>query len=641
MSMNLQNSVGAASRNGPAPGLGLVTGATETPSSSEEGRDFAAVMRDVPQPEARQATGRRRQSEVDSASDAKEASALGRAERKKQRSADVDSSAPSREEVSTVAVGARSHKILEKEEKKSALSKDDGDSVAAHPVADNAAAAVPTVAPVAVPASAVVEPGKGNSESKAGKAGSIAAPDAPANPKSVSLADTAPVSPKAPSESVHAVKDGVGAMEAVPAGKQAAPDSGPAVQAGSKDTPDTNNGKRPPEAPQIDVQADKVAPPKAGEATALLSIVKEKITALIVRSADRNDAAASDAPTPRMDGDAEPAAKPIAKDMTPPQGKIVAGLQIAAEHAAPHSAVVARMATLQASQTPTSASTRGGEGAQVSALAIATAQTAEASSHGAKGEGDTKHDAPVPPGSGLLSDASAPKDAAPGQGFPATHAILRADAPGSGVPAAPPLSVAPPIVGAVDLAGALGQQVVDLGVSGQWIDDIAREIASVGANPGHGSFRIASQALGAVRVDITPGAQGSDILMTVDTEAAQSALMNDRQRLVQDAQLASVRIGEVRVDRVASLGQAQSGDMGQGSQGQGGNAQPGAQGTLSQNGAQNNGQNTRGDMGNLAGQGQNNGNPKTSFTRAVLGEANSGEMPTRLSERRGDMARYA
>tara|TARA_R110000782_G_scaffold268393_1_gene364744 strand:+ start:8135 stop:10069 length:1935 start_codon:yes stop_codon:yes gene_type:complete len=644
MSMNLQNSVGAASRNGPAPGLGLVTGATETPSSSGEGRDFAAVMRDVLQPEARQAPGRRRQSEVDSASDAKEASALGRAERKKQRSADVDSSAPSRGEANTVAAGARSHKIQEKEEKKPARSKGDDDSVGADPVADDAAVAVPIVAspivtPAAVVASATVEPDKSNSESKPGNAGTVIAPAASAKPNSVPLADVAVVSPKIVSEPTPArVEDADNASNVVPAEKQVRPDA----QAGPKDTP-PDIGKKPAEASQIAVQADKAAPPKAGEATALLSIVKEKITALIGRSADRKDAATSAAPTPRMDGDAAPAAaKPAAKDATPPQGKIVAGLQVAAEHAAPGSAVVARMAALQAPQTPTSASARGVEGPQVSALAIAAAQTAEASSHGAKGEGDTKRDTSVPLGSGLSSDAAAPKDAAPDQGFATTHVAPRTDVAGPGIPAGtPPLSGAAPTAGTVNLAGALGQQVVDLGVSGQWIDDIAREIANVGANPGHGSFRIASQALGAVRVDITPGAQGSDILMTVDTEAAQSALMNDRQRLVQDAQLASVRIGEVRVDRVASLGQAQSGDMSQGNQGQGGNAQPGAQGALSQNGAQNNGQNARGDMGNLAGQGQNSSNPKTSFTRTVLGEANSGDMPTRPAGQRGDMARYA
>ncbi|OYW88050.1 MAG: hypothetical protein B7Z20_03535, partial [Sphingobium sp. 32-64-5] len=119
--------------------------------------------------------------------------------------------------------------------------------------------------------------------------------------------------------------------------------------------------------------------------------------------------------------------------------------------------------------------------------------------------------------------------------------------PPAGGAAAPLLNGASAAAG---IAASLDQRVVDMGVSGQWIDDIARQIATIADNPGRGQFQIASPHLGAVRVDITPGTQGSDIRLTAETEAAQVALMQDKGRLVHDAQIAAVRIGEVRIDRM-------------------------------------------------------------------------------------------
>jgi len=190
----------------------------------------------------------------------------------------------------------------------------------------------------------------------------------------------------------------------------------------------------------------------------------------------------------------------------------------------------------------------------------------------------------------------------------------------------------------VSLAGALGQQVVDLGVSGQWINDIARQIATISANPGQGSFQIASPNLGAVRVDIAPGLAGSNVLMTVENEAAQAALVKDRQRLVQDAQMASIRLGEVRVDRVASLADAQRGDMNNNSnQGQNSNGQSAATAQQGQNG----GQGGRQELASQMGQGQNGNSPKASFTRSVINDAASGDASAARSGKGRDGARYA
>lgn len=211
-----------------------------------------------------------------------------------------------------------------------------------------------------------------------------------------------------------------------------------------------------------------------------------------------------------------------------------------------------------------------------------------------------------------------------------------------------PLPTLAPATGP-SLGGALGQQVVDMGISGQWIDDIARQIASIAANPGHGSFRIASQELGAVRVDIAPSMAGggSDVLMRVDSEVAFAALNEDKDRLVQDARMASVRIGELRIDRLAPMQEAQRGDMGGNAsqQQQNGTAQQNNPSSTPQNGAQmgdrGGHQPGRQDASALAGQNQGGNTPKAPFTTTVLNGADADEANGPSRPGHGDSARYA
>jgi len=202
-------------------------------------------------------------------------------------------------------------------------------------------------------------------------------------------------------------------------------------------------------------------------------------------------------------------------------------------------------------------------------------------------------------------------------------------------PVAAPSSAAP----VADLSGALGRQVVNLGVSGQWIEGISREIASIAANPGHGRFSVASPGLGAVQVEIAPGKSGSRILMQVDSDAAQAALKQESDRLIQDARLASIRIGEVRIERVSSPAEAQRGESGNGQQqGSGGNTP--SQGMSTQSGGNNGQHGARPDASTFTGEGQGGNNPKASLTRAVLHDTAAVESaPAR--GRRPDTARYA
>lgn len=173
-----------------------------------------------------------------------------------------------------------------------------------------------------------------------------------------------------------------------------------------------------------------------------------------------------------------------------------------------------------------------------------------------------------------------------------------------------------------DLSASLGAQVVDMGVSGQWIDGLARDIAGLSANGAQGRFQINSEHLGAVQVDIRHGDDGAIVNLTVASEAAEMALRQDSDRLKLDAGMAAVRISDVKIERAPHIAEAARAESG-GQQGsQQGSQQYGQQ--AAQHGWSN-GQN----MGQSQGQGQGrwrsqeNGAfaPKNSSDPAVLNHA--------------------
>ena len=189
------------------------------------------------------------------------------------------------------------------------------------------------------------------------------------------------------------------------------------------------------------------------------------------------------------------------------------------------------------------------------------------------------------------------------------------------------LSVQPPVAAPpVDLSASLGAQIVDLGVSGQWIDGLAREIAGLSANGAQGRFQINADQLGAVQVDIRQGSDGAAVSLTVASEAAEMALRQDSDRLRLDAGLSAVRIAEVKIERmphVAEAARADGANQQQSSQQQGsqqqGSQQQGSQGA---NGWANGSQNMAQSQGQAQGRwrAQENGAsaPKNAGDPAVL-----------------------
>lgn len=143
--------------------------------------------------------------------------------------------------------------------------------------------------------------------------------------------------------------------------------------------------------------------------------------------------------------------------------------------------------------------------------------------------------------------------------------------------ASPPAAAhqAPPITQPLpDIGGTLATSVVDMGVQGQWIDGLARDIAGLSANGAQGSFQIHSVQLGQVQVDIRQGNDGADVSLTVASDAAVAALRQDSDRLRSDAALSSVRIADIRIDRAPTPAEAPRSDSG--SQQTGAQSQTGA-----------------------------------------------------------------
>jgi flagellar hook-length control protein FliK len=111
---------------------------------------------------------------------------------------------------------------------------------------------------------------------------------------------------------------------------------------------------------------------------------------------------------------------------------------------------------------------------------------------------------------------------------------------------------------APNVGAAIAAQVLDLAKSGEWINELARDIARTASSDGTMRFRLAPETLGELRVEIMPGERGALVKLHVTSEAAQQALAEASAKLVQEARAQGVRIAEAEVS--LSGGQSQSRD---------------------------------------------------------------------------------
>ncbi|MCF8707453.1 flagellar hook-length control protein FliK [Rhizorhapis sp. SPR117] len=106
-----------------------------------------------------------------------------------------------------------------------------------------------------------------------------------------------------------------------------------------------------------------------------------------------------------------------------------------------------------------------------------------------------------------------------------------------------------PVAVVADTGAMLGDQVIDMGVDGQWIDRMAKEISDIAAGTGRASFSLNPENLGRLKVDIMQGDTGANVRLTAETDAAVAMLHQGRHQLQQDARLQAVRIHDVQVER--------------------------------------------------------------------------------------------
>lgn len=144
-------------------------------------------------------------------------------------------------------------------------------------------------------------------------------------------------------------------------------------------------------------------------------------------------------------------------------------------------------------------------------------------------------------------------------------------APIPAMPVAPQHVAAPvaitPAARTPDLNAVLTGQAVAMGLDGQWIDGLARDIAGLAKDGAQGRFQINSAQLGPVDIAIRQGSDGAQVTLAVASEAAEAALKQDSDRLRADSALSAVRIVDVKVERLtASASDAPRGDQGGGQQ---------------------------------------------------------------------------
>ncbi len=183
---------------------------------------------------------------------------------------------------------------------------------------------------------------------------------------------------------------------------------------------------------------------------------------------------------------------------------------------------------------------------------------------------------------------------------------------------------------APQLGAVLSDQVIDMGIEGQWIDRLAREITQVADGTGHARFQLAPPNLGRIQVDLWQGEAGGRVHLLTETDEAAMRLREGQSTLQADARLAALSLGQVVIERAAGGNLDGQGQRDQNAQS---NPQPQSQPrgqdsgqTAQQNGQQQGqpqpwGQNatgsgpSQGQSGNSGGQHGKSGDP-----RAVLDE---------------------
>ncbi|HEY1125219.1 MAG TPA: flagellar hook-length control protein FliK [Sphingobium sp.] len=172
----------------------------------------------------------------------------------------------------------------------------------------------------------------------------------------------------------------------------------------------------------------------------------------------------------------------------------------------------------------------------------------------------------------------------------------------------------------------LSSHVIDMSVSGQWIDRMAREIATVADGGGNARFQLSPPNLGRIQVELMQADDKTNVRVLAETDEAARRLREGQAALEAHARSASLSLGSVSVEK--SSAPFESGDKQNQRQGAEQNAN-----SNQQNFAQAQGQSAQGRNNN------SNGNLNRGGFSAVMGserlaEPEQGARTTRASDPR-------
>jgi Meckel syndrome type 1 protein len=128
----------------------------------------------------------------------------------------------------------------------------------------------------------------------------------------------------------------------------------------------------------------------------------------------------------------------------------------------------------------------------------------------------------------------------------------------------PPAAATGTGAGGPTLSATLGDKVIDMGVGGQWIDRMAREIVQVASGDGRASFQLHPPALGRLQVEMMRDAAGAHVHLTAESDDAVGRLREARPTLEADARIAALSLASVVIDKAPpSAGGNDAGRQGQ------------------------------------------------------------------------------
>ncbi|WP_443969479.1 flagellar hook-length control protein FliK [Sphingobium sp. CR28] len=143
------------------------------------------------------------------------------------------------------------------------------------------------------------------------------------------------------------------------------------------------------------------------------------------------------------------------------------------------------------------------------------------------------------------------------------------------------------VVQQASAAQALDAQVIDMGVSGQWIDRMAQEISTLAEGAGHSRFTLMPPHLGRIEISLSQSELSTAVHFATETDEAAERIRAAQGNLQADARLSALSIGSITVEKSQQSFDQATRDGGAGTgqprQGADGGAQAGAQ---SQSGGQ-------------------------------------------------------